>query len=115
MKTHTLLFTRTEDLQVVNIAVLTLETKTDMTQAAAKGRFVMALSEWGKNSEAGKQAWKDSDQNFNIGDFAHHDNDRDLKAVLAAEDITSATIEVFSADESHDYDEVLVTGLKGRR
>ncbi len=115
MKNHTLLFTRTESLQVVNVAVLTLETGTDMTQAAAKGRFVLALSNWAQHSKSGKQAWKDSDQNFNIGDFAHHDNDRDLKALLAAEGITSAKIEVVSVDESHDYDELLVTGMEARR
>ena len=69
---HTFLFTRGGGLQgVTAAAILTVETSNPeaSSHAAAFAWFRCAVTDWLKETKEGRDAWEESVQDFNIGDF----------------------------------------------
>lgn len=75
-----------------------------------------ALSEWVAKTTAGRRAWKDSSQDFNVGDLSHWQSEKSLQPYLEKQGIRHLRVETFSEDFvcSHwSYDTVLVNEPEG--
>jgi hypothetical protein len=72
----------------------------------------LALSHWFTTTDAGREAWESSADDFNIGDLCHSLGDEELEASLRRHGIAQLTIDTYSSEGSGHawtYDEVLAT------
>lgn len=70
-----------------------------------------AVTEWMRTSPEGRQAWKNSSEDFNVGDLASQLADHDLQRCLSQRGVENLTIDVYSNHNRPDpywtYDLVL--------
>lgn len=110
MTTKALAFVRMEDGEPTTVGVLRLRVAYDgMTDAEALKRLRGAVTDWVAQSEEGAAAWKESSQDFNIGDLAHHDSSPILGGYLARRGIFFLELDVADPQpRAIDYDAKLV-------
>lgn len=110
MTTKTLAFVRVEDGEPTTVGILVLGVAYDgMTDEDALKRLRGAITDWVNQSEEGAKAWKESSQDFNIGDLAHHDSSPTLGRHLERHGIFYLTLEVADPrPRAIEYDAKLV-------
>lgn len=92
-------------LVTANVNQIVLGNETDFLNALTR-----AISDWVKTSDAGKMAWENSSEDFNVGDLSHWTDELSLKKCLEKEGITELNIDINSknmASTEWMYDTVL--------
>lgn len=80
--------------------------------ASLKQALVRALTTWVRTTDAGRDAWKHNNGDFNIGDLASEDYSSvsALGECLRAENVDLVDIKTYTSDETAwEFDDVLVT------
>ena len=105
LQTHQFMFSRQgEDL----FAILLIETSVADPNKAWSS-FCRALSAWAENNAEGQEAWAQSSEDFNIGDYSNYEGSANLDPYLRDEGIYTTQTTIISADEaSFSYDKVLI-------
>ena len=82
----TLFFVREEGFSgVSDFILLNVQCDADLEADDILDSMKRAFNEWMESTDAGRDAWINSSEDFNIGDFLHVSDDEDLKACLAEE------------------------------
>jgi hypothetical protein len=97
----------------ITVAVVTGRVVIDLVNEA---KFLAALqravSAWGTTSPFGIEAWKDSSEDFNVGDLSHYQHDEHLKKCLAEQGIDDLVIECHASIDNNlgpwQYDTILM-------
>jgi hypothetical protein len=74
-------------------------------------RFTEAVTAWVRDTEEGKEAYKESDRDYNVGDLANDVDEPTLAPYLAAQGLFNVEIEIRSDEDFQDtwsYDTRLV-------
>ena len=107
-----------DDFETVAIvSVIPVENRKDgdppMSPEAAFAAIKKAVTGWVKHTTAGRVAWKQTENDFNVGDLAQYTNDDALKSYLHKDGIQALNIEVFDGDceRSWAFDTLLVDRL----
>lgn len=102
-------FARHEDGGVTTLGVLKLQTSHSDDDTAWRA-LVEAITVWVATTDAGREAWTGSSHDLNIGDLASFNafQDADFQRLLADRGLQFIDLMVSDADESINYDEVLV-------
>ena len=97
-----------------NSAIAIVKANVDMTpinDTAFFAAIVRAVTEWVKKTEGGKDAWKCSSKDFNVGDLSSVPGGSDLPRFLAKQgifDLDITTYDIGSGNMDWIYDTVLV-------
>ena len=75
-------------------------------------QIARAVTEWVKNTEAGKEAWKQSSEDFNIGDLSLCLGNEELLALLKKNNVIDIEIETYCQGHDWDFDMILVRGVE---
>jgi hypothetical protein len=74
-------------------------------------QITAAVTRWVKQTESGREAYRRSSEDYNVGDLGGDLGDPDLMGLLAAHGVHDLTIDLFSSDDAHrtwTYDKHLV-------
>jgi hypothetical protein len=90
--------------------------------ASFKARIIDAVTHWARKDLEGQNAWKESSEDFNVGDLANYKEDV-FNPYLKQYGITLLEVEAYSMDDdgdSWDFDDeettsVVVLGKNGQR
>lgn len=99
----------------ITFAVLTCETEREMNDTQALEAFRKGITKWMRETLEGGRAWKESCEDFNIGDLSsyvgEYADNKYLHLYLEAEGIHHVEIEIHSvcqeASRAWTYDTVL--------
>jgi hypothetical protein len=96
LREHTILFIRDGGLDgVTDAAYCSFESE----EADGKKALSKAVTNWVETSEAGKAAWKESCEDFNIGDLACHQSPE----LLTEWGVCNLRVQVMCGAECWDY------------
>ena len=94
----------------------TVEATVDVPESMGdfQDRLTRALTKWALESNEGAQAWKNSSQDFNIGDLSNYTDNYTLKGFLKEQGIHELTITTVSSDRTGtwSFDDVLIDKSK---
>lgn len=62
--------------------------------------LVQSVSRWGRTTPAGRDAWKRSSRDFNVGDLSGYLDDRKLVAILRKNGIRGLKVDIISDDRA---------------
>jgi len=62
-------------------------------------RFVEAVTAWVRNTQEGKEAYDQSDQDYNVGDLANDIDQPSLAPYLEAHGLLDLEIDIYSDDD----------------
>lgn len=117
MDTHNLLLARPNE---GIFAILTVNLSNDiLNNVVDRDTFVMtrlmnALTAWRDYTEEGMEAWKESAEDFNVGDLSVYVGNASLEKYLNDHYINSVEIESYNADGAvGNYDKVLINPREG--
>lgn len=94
-----------DTIAIVNAEVVEVIPKKQLQQ-----KVIQACTAWVKRSKTGKAAWKQSSEDFNVGDLSEWQGNEELQEDLRAVGIVSLSIVTYSSDDSAAwrYDNLLV-------
>lgn len=107
MKT-VLYFKRTDGIAIDALAIVTVESERTQEPRLLLQVIKAAVTTWVNTTQEGKEAFADSEEDFNIGDLAHYDDEESLKLCLLEEGLV-ISVETASSPAMFSYDEHLVT------
>jgi hypothetical protein len=67
-----------------------------------------AVTRWVNETDAGRAAWENSSEDFNVGDLSNEIGDKELTARLLEEGVVSLDIETHGTAHDWQYDRILV-------
>jgi len=110
MQESTIVFLRYDRGEATEIATLKLRylPVDEDDQLTAIEAFERCITDWIVTTEAGKESWHESSQDFNIGDYLHVESDPELKRCLAAQGVEVVHVDSLSMDQVQAYDRVLI-------
>ena len=106
MKTS-ILFYRMDDMTPSDLVTATFTCAETVDPVILMSKFKKAVTQWAQTTDTGKEAYEDSYEDFNIGDFSHNEEDDELKRCLSEEGI-SVEIAHISTHACHSFDSLLV-------
>lgn len=106
---HQLYFTRHEGVCITSMAILDLLTRSPMDDERVMNGLRGAMTEWVKETEAGRSAWRASSEDINIGDLLSDGsfNDPELVARMEIYGLRFVNGSIASGEESYAFDTVL--------
>ncbi|MEZ8292733.1 hypothetical protein AB6D11_02645 [Vibrio splendidus] len=111
MKTTNILFTRIDKTFIDAISLVEFKHEDGLTEDGILKVFDRALSDWMNKTVEGRAAYDESCGDFNIGDFAHHEDTPSLIDYLNKYNL-SANIINCKASTHRSYDTVISTDVK---
>lgn len=109
MNTHKHVFIRQDGQDVDAVAILLIQDN-DGNRGAAAGLQAVerAITRWVKETPEGREAYEESSEDYNIGDFVDDYQSESLAAYLIKEGIAGLDLTTLCPDETNTYDHHLV-------
>lgn len=107
MKTITI-FSRNEGSGLTTFSIVEFNCKETNNPKLLMEKFQNSITKWVENSSEGAEAFEDSCQDFNIGDFSLFENDEKLCQYLLEEGLSVKILLCNDPDNLFSYDTHLV-------
>lgn len=90
-----------------------LEAALQLTRASNETEALLemvtrAITRWVNETNAGREAWERSSEDFNVGDLSNEIGDEELMSRLREEGVVALDIETHSTAHKWEYDRILV-------
>lgn len=107
MRESTLTFTRQEEGSITTIGLISINHQDNIDRNELLSRLRSGLTEWVAKSEEGADAWSQSCQSFNAGDFSLYYENESLRSILSLKGVYISEVITIDEGSGFDYDMIL--------